>query len=45
MNKTVRTMLLTTHYTDEAEAVADRVVMLAGGEVVCAGSPEYLCQK
>jgi ABC-2 type transport system ATP-binding protein len=34
-----RAVLLTTHYLDEADALADRVVVLARGTVVADGSP------
>src|SRR5580658_3621174 len=33
------TVLLTTHYMDEVEALADRVAVLAHGEVVASGTP------
>jgi ABC-2 type transport system ATP-binding protein len=36
------TVLLTTHYLDEAEHLADRVGVLAGGRLVAEGSPEAL---
>ena len=36
------TMLLTTHYLDEAAALADRVVVVAGGRVVAEGPPATL---
>lgn len=36
------TILLTTHLTDEAEAVADQVVVLDGGRVRAAGTPAEL---
>jgi ABC-2 type transport system ATP-binding protein len=36
------TVLLTTHYMDEAQALADRVVVLVGGVVVAEGSPTSL---
>lgn len=35
-------IILCTHYMEEAEAVSDRVVMLADGHVACAGSPLFL---
>jgi len=37
-----KTILLTTHYMDEAQNLADRVAVLAGGRIVAAGSPESL---
>ena len=37
-----RTVVLTTHYMDEAQALADTVVVLAAGRIVAAGSPDTL---
>ena len=37
-----RTVVLTTHYMDEAQALADTVVVLAGGRVVASGPPDTL---
>jgi ABC-2 type transport system ATP-binding protein len=36
------TILLTTHDLDEAEKLADRIMILAGGTIIAAGSPEQL---
>jgi len=36
------TVLLTTHYLDEAEQLADRVAVLQGGEIIREGSPAEL---
>jgi ABC-2 type transport system ATP-binding protein len=37
-----KTVLLTTHYMDEAQALADRVAIIAGGRIVATGSPDEL---
>ena len=37
-----RTVLLTTHYLDEAEFLANRVAVLAGGRIVAEGTPAQL---
>ena len=33
------TVMLTTHYMDEVEALADRVAVLSGAQIVAAGTP------
>ncbi len=37
-----RTVVLTTHYMDEAQALADSVTVIAAGRVVASGSPDTL---
>src|SRR5262249_46089370 len=37
-----KTILLTTHYLDEAEQLADRVAVLAHGRIVASGTPDEL---
>ncbi len=37
-----KTILLTTHYLDEAEQLADRVAVLARGQIVASGTPAEL---
>jgi len=37
-----KTVFLTTHYMDEAQRLADRVTILAAGEIVARGTPEDL---
>ena len=36
------TVFLTTHYLDEADALADRLVIVDGGAVVAEGTPDAL---
>ena len=42
LNKEGCTVLLTTHYLEEAEALADRVVVVDGGRVVAQGSVQSI---
>jgi len=37
-----KTVFLTTHYMDEAEHLADRIAVIAGGEIVAEGTPGTL---
>jgi len=37
-----KTIFLTTHYMDEAERLADRIAVIAGGEIVAEGTPRTL---
>jgi ABC-2 type transport system ATP-binding protein len=37
-----KTILLTTHYMDEAQHLADRVIVLAGGRIVAEGPPDTI---
>jgi ABC-2 type transport system ATP-binding protein len=37
-----KTILLTTHYMDEAQNLADRVAVIAGGKIVAEGTPDTL---
>jgi ABC-2 type transport system ATP-binding protein len=37
-----QTVLLTTHYMDEAHALADRIAVLSGGTIVATGTPESI---
>ena len=37
-----KTVFLTTHYMDEAQVLADRVAIIAGGRIVAQGRPDEL---
>ncbi|MDI1463913.1 ABC transporter ATP-binding protein [Catellatospora sp. KI3] len=38
------TLVLTTHYMDEAEQLCDRLVVMDGGKIVAEGSPRHLIE-
>jgi ABC-2 type transport system ATP-binding protein len=40
-----KTVFLTTHYMDEAQALADRVAVMAGGKLVAIGPPAQLAGR
>jgi ABC-2 type transport system ATP-binding protein len=40
-----KTIFLTTHYMDEAQALADRVAILAAGRIVAEGPPDQLAGR
>ena len=35
-------MLISTHYMDEAEALADQIVIISKGSLKCSGSTSFL---
>ncbi|XP_049868932.1 phospholipid-transporting ATPase ABCA3-like [Pectinophora gossypiella] len=37
-----RTMVLTTHFMDEADVLGDRIAIMAGGRLQCIGTPYFL---
>ncbi|MFY1617123.1 ABC transporter ATP-binding protein [Micromonospora sp. WMMD736] len=39
------TLVLTTHYMDEAEQICDRLVVMDGGRIVAEGSPRALIER
>ena len=40
-----KTVLLTTHYMEEAELLADRVAIISRGKIIALGSPAELVEK
>jgi len=40
-----KTIFLTTHYMDEAQVLADRVAVIAGGRIVAEGPPDQLAGR
>jgi ABC-2 type transport system ATP-binding protein len=44
LRKLGKTILLTTHYLDEAQQLADRVAVLSAGEIVLQGTPAELIE-
>ncbi|MCL4151388.1 UNVERIFIED_CONTAM: hypothetical protein GTU68_014017 [Idotea baltica] len=45
LRKEGRSILLTTHYMDEAERLCDRILLLQAGKIIDQGSPENLIQR
>lgn len=43
--KSGRTIILTTHHMEEADALSDRIVVMNQGRVKCCGSPLFLKNK
>lgn len=43
--KTGRTILLTTHFLDEADVIGDRIAIMANGELKCYGTPSFLKKR
>lgn len=37
-----RTIILTTHFLEEADCLANRIGIMASGQVKCCGSPQFL---
>lgn len=42
---TGRSLILTTHFMDEADYLGDRVAIMATGRLKCVGSPYFLKQR
>ena len=40
-----RTIMLTTHYMDEADYLGDRIAIMTNGRLQCCGTPMYLKQQ
>lgn len=40
-----RTILLTTHFMEEADVLGDRIAIMANGDIQCCGSPLFLKKK
>lgn len=36
------TILLSTHFLDEADMIGDRIAIMHNGRIMCSGSPHYL---
>ena len=36
-----KTIVLTTHYMEEAERLADRIAVIAAGQIIATGTPQY----
>ena len=45
LHKNVKTILLTTHYIEEAEMLCDQVAIIDNGKVITQGTPKELTSK
>ncbi len=45
LKKQGKTLLLTTHYMDEAERLCDRIIVIDNGEILDSGSPQDLISR
>jgi len=45
LQKEGRSVVLTTHYLEEAEELADRVAIMNGGKIITSGSPNEIIEK
>ena len=45
LKETNKTVILTTHYIEEAEALSDNVAIIDYGELIALGSPKSLMEK
>jgi ABC-type multidrug transport system ATPase subunit len=43
--RTGRTMILSTHFMDEADLLGDRIAILANGRLQCCGTSMFLKRK
>jgi len=37
-----RTIIITTHFMEEADILGDRIAIMAAGQIKCCGTPLYL---
>ena len=44
-HRTNRTMVLSTHFMDEADLLGDRIAIMAAGVIQCCGTPLFLKNK
>ncbi len=40
-----RTIIITTHFMDEADSLCDRIAIIKNGEIKCCGSPYFLKER
>ncbi|TRY70235.1 hypothetical protein TCAL_12705 [Tigriopus californicus] len=45
LEKRHRTILLTTHFMEEADVLGDRILIMSAGQIKCSGSPMFLKRR